>query len=213
MTGARTRANREAYVEELSSTAAGIIRYFGEYDGPQVEVPQIPTSEDLTGMGPLVWMEVQLFDGRFEEWTFDPRPRIAYDTREQLWCVGGDFRFSSRGFRNTKYGTTPLTFPQVEAIRETSKYATMVDRYGEAHGGRLPTEAVSGYIEIPKRPVALAYLHALAYRNNKGNGAGLVNWRHSFLEDAKQPVLGTSPQGDTLAILGGDYGIRRGWII
>ncbi len=206
-----TRANRGAAPE--TSGAAGIVRYFGEYDGPAVERPELPRAEDLTGMGPLVWVEVQLFDGRFEEWTFDPQPRLAYDGREQLWCVGGDFTFSARGFRNTKHGSTPLTFPQVHAIRGTAKYATMVDRFGRDHGGRLPTEAVSGYIYLPKRPVALGYLHALAYRNNKGDGNGLVNWRHSFLEDAKLPVLGTRPQGDTLAILGGDYGIRQGWII
>ncbi len=196
-----------------SPSVRAIVRHFGLYEGGPVERPQEPTSEELTGMGPLVWVEVQLFDGRFEEWTFDPMPRLAYDTRQQLWVVGGDFRFGNSGFRNTRYGTTPLTQEQVDRIRGKGKYVTQVARFRRDHGGRLPTEAVSGYAGVPRHPVALAHLHALAYRNDKGNGKGRVNWRHSFLEDRKQPLLATSPEGDSLAVLGGAYSVRQGWIV
>lgn len=211
---AARRSSRElgGCPEGETASARAIIRYFGCYHGGPIELPQEPRSEELTGMGPLVWLEVQTFYGRFEEWTFDPMPRLAYDTRQQLWPVGGDFRFGARGFRNTKYGTTPLTQEDVDRIRGKGQFATMVDRFRRDHGGRAPTEAVSGYAGIPKHPIALALLHALAYRNDKGDGNGRVNWRHSFLEDRRLPVLATSPEGDSLAFLGGAYSISQGWI-
>jgi hypothetical protein len=60
-----------------------IIDYFGvaPIEGRSLRLPPVPSTEELCGMGPLVWLEVELFDGSREKWTFSPFPRLAYHKR------------------------------------------------------------------------------------------------------------------------------------
>lgn len=192
-----------------------VIRYgLNPYEhGDKILAPRLPTSRDLRGMGPLVWIEMERFDGIRENWFFDPFPRLAYDDKtNQLWILGGRYRLDDHGFHNVdSHGAAqPLTERDIERIREQPAQQMAIWDYVLNHGGRLPDEAVSGVLSIPEKVVVVGRMLAIAYRADKGNGKRRSNYRHVFSNEL--PFLAVNPLGKRLTVIGGNYTLEDGWL-
>lgn len=190
-----------------------IVRYFGQspIDGDRLRLPSVPFTKDLAGMGPLVWMEVRLFDGRREKWSFSPFPRLMYHRRtKHLWAMGGSYRFDGDGFHHGK-GPSPLNLVAIDDARRAEVLAGQRRLFRDTHNGREPDECVQGLIVRPDPVIALATVTAIAYRNDRNDGDGRVNWRHPF--EPEYPIVVCDISGSHLAFCGGTYSVEQGWLV
>ena len=135
----------------------------------------------------------------------------------QLWHVGGAYRVDGRGFHNAR-GGNGLRRHNLSEIAKRQRAAG--ELYRANHGGREPTEAVGGALVYPNRVVCVGRCRAVAYRNDKGNGKGRVNYRHAFAEDharseqrENMPFIDVSENGTRFFFRGGSYELRDGWLI
>lgn len=160
----------------------------------------------VTGMGPLLILEVERPGGRVEQWHFQrPYPRLCFEAltptargRSQMWIFGGGYslargRFESRG------GAAHRMLELAKAARDLPD---VVSRYRQTHGGRNPTEAIRGRIDVPRELVPIGRLHAVVYDADKGDG--VYPYRHPFAERAA-PLVCSESTGSQLYLVGGAY--------
>lgn len=181
---------------------------------PSLPAPRLPRSGDLRGMGPLVWLEVERFDGKVEHWYFNPMPRLAYDAKNhQLWHIGGRYRLDQYGFHNVGPSgrAQPLTRAQIAKIKALPTQRAPLRDYAANHGGRQPHEAVRGTLRLPAKLVVVGRVRAIVYRNDKGDGRGRANYKHKF-DRRDLPFIGVDPLGSRLFIFGGVYTVQNGWL-
>ena len=169
---------------------------------------RIPSS--VTGMGPLLVLEVERDDGRVEQWHFaKPYPVLAFGRvtentkgRSDLFIFGGSYSLASGKF--TARSGSKLRSRDVE--QTSSKLPAILDRYRATHGGRNPTQALVANIDVPPMLVPVGHCYAVTYDADKGDG--VYPYRHLF-ESPARPLLCANPQGSQLYFVGGAYTVTR----
>lgn len=160
----------------------------------------------VTGMGPLLILEVERAGGRVEQWHFaKPYPRLCFENvtptargRSQMWILGGGYSLASGRFvARAAARARPLDLASTAA-----RLPEIVDRYRRTHGGRNPVEALRARIEIPAALVPVGRLYAVVYDADKGDG--VYPYRHPFEPDAR-PLVCVDSTGSQLYLVGGAY--------
>lgn len=179
--------------------------------GIEVSVPR-----EVTGMGELLDIELGDLDDadHVRIWRFgSPRPRLGFehvsrDARRgarvsRLWILGGAWRIDDRG-RFHGAGARPSArvervhgaIPGRRAPRELSR------RYAETHGGRAPSERVTGDLAIEGGVVPVGWLRAVSYHTDKRERAERdpADYRHAFEGEAR-PLVCVTADGRGLVVL------------
>lgn len=166
----------------------------------------MPVPRAVTGMGPLLILEVERPGGRVEQWHFQrPYPRLCFEAltptargRSQMWILGGGYTVA-RGRFESRAGTAHRMVGLEQASRALP---AIVSRYRQTHGGRNPTEAIRSRVSVPSELVPLGRLHAVVYDADKGDG--VYPYRHPFAERAA-PLVCSESTGSQLYLVGGAY--------
>lgn len=208
----RTKRNR-------GTVTRGIARRYHDGDEMVPERRELPRPTGTShGMGPLVWVEVLLPSGKVEKWTFRPMPRLYYDGANRLWPVGGSYKVDDRGFRNVR-GKSAVRRVPVGPMRK--RLRGQREKFRRTHGGLDPREAVVVEQVLPDTLTFVGWLKAVAYRADRNDGDGLVNWRHrhdekpsgiSMFRAQEMPMIYVDPEGRNMEFVGGTYTIDDGWI-
>lgn len=168
---------------------------------------RLAVPSEVTGMGPLLTLEVELGpDDRVEQWHFrKPYPRLCFEGvtptahgQSQLWILGGGYSLASGRF----VAKASSRLRAVDLGREVAKRVRVVERYRKTHGGRNPTEALVASITLPEQMVPIGRLYAVVYDADKGDG--VYPYRHPFEPEA-QPMVCCNPTGSQLYLVGGAY--------
>ncbi len=209
-------------------TAAALIARYGRPPpgtGVLFDVPFPPTTAEARGLGPLLEMFVERFDGTGELWRFgweadalspsrppmSPMPRLVYHARNtRLWSMGGNFVIDGGGFRTLGSGQ-PLRFLKVADAERSPELAEQLADYRWHHRGLPPQEIFNGLLTSPRNVILVGRLGWLRYRVDRNDGDGLSNWRHYFLR-SNLPFVAVAPHGRRFWFLGGAYTVRNGWI-
>ena len=210
-----------------SSIANQLIAKYGrspefDRDGQfEIPAPPLPLQGDIRGMGPLVWLEMQPFKGKWEYWDFAKKngPHLGYDiSTSQLWPVGGCYQIDARGFHNSN-ACGSLVELSVDEQRKLSRNRKAIDDFEHNHGARPLTLAVQGKIILPTHIVTVGKCRAITYFTDKGNGKGFNNYRHVFADRHPRgerfehmPFVDVAADGRSFVLRGGTYELADGWI-
>jgi hypothetical protein len=234
----RRPARRSVRNSNHDATPSAIIKRYGlapEYAHvTTVPYPELPNEADVRAFGPLVWLEVERFDGKKEFWDFAAQPnhvtdadrqfmpRVFYDRRnEQYWFVGGVFQVDGKGFHRTKKGPcAAFKHRACDLDAAKRKHRAQNDDYASHHGGLEPHECAEAEIVFPERVICVGRCLAAAYEANRNNGKGLVNYRHEMAEDHPEserhenlPFVDVSESGCRVFLRGGSMRVKDGWMI
>jgi hypothetical protein len=95
------------------------------------------------------------------------------------------------------------------------------EKFRRTHGGLDPREAVVVEQVLADTLTFVGWLKAVAYRADRNDGDGLVNWRHRHDEKPsglrmfrtqEMPMVYVDPDGRNMEFVGGTYTIDDGWI-
>jgi hypothetical protein len=168
---------------------------------------QLAPPHEVTGMGPLLMLEVEHGDDeRVEQWHFrKPYPRLCFEGvtptargRSQLWILGGAYSLASGRF----VAGSAARARALNLAAESARRPQIVERFRKTHGGRNPTEAMRATLDIPSEVVPIGPLYAVTYDADKGDG--VYPYRHQFEPEAR-PMVCTNLAGSQLFLLGGAY--------
>jgi hypothetical protein len=166
----------------------------------------------VTGMGALLELELGDLDDpdRVQLWRFArPLPRLGFEhvsptaakgaRISRLWVVGGSFHVDDRG-RFHGGGARPAA--RVERLSAVRAPRELARRYAETHGGRSPSERVTGHVALEGGVIPVGWLRAITYHADKAERAAVdpADYRHPF-EGIARPLVCVTADGLGLTVL------------
>jgi hypothetical protein len=143
-------------------------------------------------------------------WRFArPLPRLGFEhvsptaakgaRISRLWVVGGCFHVDARG-RFHGGGARPAA--RVERLSAARAPRELARRYAETHGGRTPSERVTGHVALEGGVIPVGWLRAITYHADKAERAAVdpADYRHPFEGEAR-PLVCVTHDGRGLVML------------
>lgn len=199
----------------MSARTPTIPRLFGALHPdalPELRRVTVSTPRTVTGMGALLELELGDLDDpdRVRLWRFaHPLPRLGFEhvsptaakgaRISRLWVVGGSFHIDARG-RFHGGGARPAA--RVERLSAARAPRELARRYAETHGGRRPSERVTGHVALEGGVIPVGWLRAITYHADKAERAAVdpADYRHPFEGEAR-PLVCVTHDGRGLVML------------
>lgn len=160
-------------------------------------LPRVPRV--LSGMGRLVWLEVELPNGRIRrlDWPDRGAPVVAHagvspsarGKARPCFLAGGNARLDRERLRVTRArANDPPPSRRLPLLAVERAHPRAVRDYARTHGGLAPREAVA-VVPPSGRGTVVGRVVAVTYRANKNEHGGSVLYRHPYQPRARATLV------------------------